>query len=59
LFERCIEAGKLRTAGSYLLVLHNMEEGDDTEVSEMWLVLERVIRAIGSMCVKPGEKSLA
>lgn len=33
LFERCLVDGKLRTAGSYLLVLHNLEQGDETEVS--------------------------
>ena len=33
LFERCLEAGSLRTAASYLLVLHNLEELDDAMVS--------------------------
>jgi hypothetical protein len=32
LFERCLEMGALRTAASYLLVLHNLEELDDTKV---------------------------
>lgn len=33
LYERCLSAGKLRTAASYLLVLHNLEAGDDAKVS--------------------------
>lgn len=33
LFERCLEAGSWRTAASYLLVLHNLEEGDGVKVS--------------------------
>ncbi|WVQ79751.1 hypothetical protein IAT38_001851 [Cryptococcus sp. DSM 104549] len=31
LFERCLEEGKIRTAASYLLVLHNLEELDDVK----------------------------
>lgn len=33
LFEKCLEGGMLRTAASYLLVLHNLEELDDAKVS--------------------------
>jgi hypothetical protein len=29
LYERCIQAGELRTAASYLLVMHTLEEADD------------------------------
>lgn len=32
LFEMCLDGGKLRTAASYLLVLHNLEEGDGVKV---------------------------
>lgn len=32
LFEKCLEAEMWRTAASYLLVLHNLEEGDDAKV---------------------------
>lgn len=32
LFELCLGGGKLRTAASYLLVLHNLEEGDGVKV---------------------------
>lgn len=32
LFERCLGAGMWRTAANYLLVLHNLEEGDDAKV---------------------------
>lgn len=35
LFERCLSAGMWRTAASYLLVLHNLEEGDDAKVSQL------------------------
>lgn len=31
LYERCISAGELRTAASYLLVMHTLEEADDAE----------------------------
>lgn len=34
LFELCLDGGKLRTAASYLLVLHNLEEGDGVKVSQ-------------------------
>lgn len=34
LFEKCLEAGMWRTAASYLLVLHNLESGDDAKVRE-------------------------
>jgi hypothetical protein len=34
LFEKCLENGSLRTAASYLLVLHTLEELDDAKVSE-------------------------
>ena len=34
LFEMCLDGGKLRTAASYLLVLHNLEEGDGVKVSQ-------------------------
>jgi hypothetical protein len=30
LYERCVRAGSLRTAASYLLVMHYLEEADDT-----------------------------
>ncbi|BEJ15800.1 hypothetical protein CspHIS471_0504050 [Cutaneotrichosporon sp. HIS471] len=30
LYERCLRAGALRTAASYLLVMHYLEEADDT-----------------------------
>ncbi len=33
LFERCLDSGRLRTAASYLLVLHTLEELDDAMVS--------------------------
>jgi hypothetical protein len=32
LFERCLEQGSIRTAASYLLVLHTLEELDDAKV---------------------------
>jgi hypothetical protein len=32
LFEKCLENGSLRTAASYLLVLHTLEERDDAKV---------------------------
>lgn len=32
LFEACLEKGKYRTAAGYLLVLHHLEELDDSEV---------------------------
>lgn len=32
LFEKCLDTGRLRTAASYLLVLHNLEELDDAMV---------------------------
>jgi hypothetical protein len=38
LFEMCLEGGKLRTAASYLLVLHNLEEGDGVKVSQSLLL---------------------
>lgn len=31
LYERCLAAGELRTAASYLLVMHTQEEADDAE----------------------------
>lgn len=31
-FERCLDSGRLRTAASYLLILHNLEELDDAVV---------------------------
>jgi hypothetical protein len=37
LFECCLDGGKLRTAASYLLVLHNLEEGDGVKVSQSLL----------------------
>jgi hypothetical protein len=37
LFEMCLNGGKLRTAASNLLVLHNLEEGDGVKVS--WSLL--------------------
>lgn len=33
LFEMCLESGELKTAASYLLVLHNLEELGDAKVS--------------------------
>ena len=33
LFELCLKGEKWRTAASYLLVLHNLEEGDGVKVS--------------------------
>jgi hypothetical protein len=36
LFERCLEIGSWRTAASYLLVLHNLEEGDGAKVRQLW-----------------------
>jgi hypothetical protein len=38
LFECCLDEGKLRTAASYLLVLHNLEEGDGVKVSQSLLL---------------------
>ncbi len=35
LFEKCLESGRLRTAASYLLVLHNLEELDDAMVCSL------------------------
>jgi hypothetical protein len=32
LFEKCLQGGMWRIAASYLLVLHNLEEGDDAKV---------------------------
>jgi hypothetical protein len=37
LFERCLGMGMWRTAASYLLVLHNLEEGDGAKVSTILL----------------------
>lgn len=33
LFEKCLKDGKIRTAASYLLVLHNLEGLEDADVS--------------------------
>ena len=33
LFEKCLEKGALKTAASYLLVLHNLEQLDDAKAS--------------------------
>jgi hypothetical protein len=37
LFERCLGTGMWTTAASYLLVLHNLEEGDGAKVSTILL----------------------
>jgi hypothetical protein len=44
LFECCLDEGKLRTAASYLLVLHNLEEGDGVKVSRSLLLYPTISR---------------
>ncbi|KAK1232383.1 WD40 repeat protein [Marasmius sp. AFHP31] len=38
LFETCLSSGRLKTAGSYLLVLHNMEQLDENNVDAVRLL---------------------
>lgn len=38
LFELCLDREKWRTAASYLLVLHNLEEGDGVKVCHSFLI---------------------
>lgn len=42
LFETCLMAGKLKTAGSYLLVLHNLEQLDENS-AEAVMLLKRAL----------------
>ncbi|KAF9519786.1 hypothetical protein BS47DRAFT_1287937 [Hydnum rufescens UP504] len=44
LFETCLESGLLKTAGSYLLVLHNLEQLDETHADVIRL-LRRALEA--------------
>lgn len=57
LFDMCLDGGKLRTAASYLLVLHNLEEGDGVKVGlSFYLFLLLSLLSLTNTFIRLGQR---